>query len=30
VPLLLANPSLTLRLLQAEARRLSDANRWQA
>lgn len=28
VPLLLANPSLTLRLLQAEARRLSEVNRW--
>lgn len=28
-PLLLANPMVTLRLLQAEARRLSDANRWR-
>jgi glutaminase len=30
VPVLLANPSVTLRLLQAEARRLADANRWRA
>jgi CRP-like cAMP-binding protein len=30
IPFLLANPSVTLRLLQAEVRRLSDANRWQA
>ena len=29
-PFLLANPSVTLRLLQAEARRLADSNRWQA
>jgi CRP-like cAMP-binding protein len=29
-PLLLNNPTVMLRLLQAEARRLSDANRWQA
>ncbi len=28
-PLLLANPTVTLRLLQAEARRLSEANRWR-
>ncbi|HZQ04256.1 MAG TPA: cyclic nucleotide-binding domain-containing protein [Gaiellaceae bacterium] len=27
---LLANPSVTLRLLQAEARRLADTNRWLA
>jgi len=29
-PFLLANPSVTLRLLQAEARRLADTNRWLA
>jgi CRP-like cAMP-binding protein len=29
-PFLLANPSVTLRLLQAEARRFSDAARWHA
>jgi CRP-like cAMP-binding protein len=28
IPFLLANPSVTLRLLQAEARRVDDANRW--
>jgi CRP-like cAMP-binding protein len=30
IPFLLANPSVTLRLLQAEVRRLADTNRWQA
>jgi CRP/FNR family cyclic AMP-dependent transcriptional regulator len=29
-PFLLAQPSVTLRLLQAEARRLADMNRWRA
>ena len=29
-PFLLANPSVTLRLLQAETRRLSDTNEWLA
>jgi len=29
-PFLLANPSVTLRLLQAEARRLADTNTWLA
>jgi len=29
-PFLLAHPSVTLRLLQAEARRLADSNRWRA
>ncbi len=29
-PFLLANPSVTLRLLQAEVRRLADTNRWRA
>jgi CRP-like cAMP-binding protein len=28
IPFLLENPSVTLRLLQAEARRVDDANRW--
>jgi CRP-like cAMP-binding protein len=30
MPFLLGNPSVTLRLLQAEARRVNEANRWQA
>jgi CRP-like cAMP-binding protein len=30
MPFLLANPSVTLRLLQAEARRLADTYRWRA
>jgi CRP-like cAMP-binding protein len=30
VPFLLANPSVALRLLQAEARRLADTYRWRA
>jgi CRP-like cAMP-binding protein len=30
IPFLLANPSVTLRLLQAEARRISDLNPWRA
>jgi CRP-like cAMP-binding protein len=30
VPLLLAHPTVALRLLQAEARRLADMNRWRA
>jgi CRP-like cAMP-binding protein len=30
VPFLLANPSVTLRLLQAEARRIADAFPWRA
>jgi CRP-like cAMP-binding protein len=30
IPFLLANPTVALRLLQAEARRLADANRWHA
>jgi CRP-like cAMP-binding protein len=30
VPFLLAHPTVTLRLLQAEARRISDANPWRA
>jgi CRP-like cAMP-binding protein len=29
-PFLLANPSVTLRLLQAEVRRLADTNKWRA
>lgn len=29
-PFLLANPSVTLRLLQAEVRRLADSNLWRA
>jgi CRP-like cAMP-binding protein len=29
-PFLLANPTVTLRLLQAEVRRLADTNRWRA
>jgi len=29
-PFLLAHPTVALRLLQAEARRLSDTNRWRA
>ncbi len=30
IPFLLANPAVTLRLLQAEARRIADANPWRA
>jgi CRP-like cAMP-binding protein len=30
IPFLLANPGVTLRLLQAEVRRLADMNRWLA
>jgi CRP-like cAMP-binding protein len=30
IPFLLANPAVTLRLLQAEARRISDASPWRA
>jgi CRP-like cAMP-binding protein len=30
IPFLLANPTVTLRLLQAEARRIADANPWRA
>jgi CRP-like cAMP-binding protein len=30
IPFLLANPPVTLRLLQAEVRRLADTNRWRA
>ncbi len=30
MPFLLANPAVTLRLLQAEVRRLADTNRWLA
>jgi CRP-like cAMP-binding protein len=30
IPFLLANPSVTLRLLQAEARRISDLSSWRA
>jgi CRP-like cAMP-binding protein len=30
MPFLLANPTVTLRLLQAEVRRLADTNRWRA
>lgn len=30
IPFLLANPSVTFRLLQAEVRRLADTNRWRA
>jgi CRP-like cAMP-binding protein len=29
-PFLLANPSVTIRLLQAEVRRLADSNQWRA
>jgi hypothetical protein len=30
VPLLLAHPTVTLRLLQAEARRIADSDPWRA
>ncbi len=30
MPFLLANPTVTVRLLQAEARRISDLNPWRA
>ena len=30
IPFLLANPTVTLRLLQAEARRISDVSSWRA
>jgi CRP-like cAMP-binding protein len=30
IPFLLANPAVTMRMLQAEVRRLADANRWRA